>query len=128
MKYLRRGAIALLLMIAGPGSTSAQPAPTEETSAHLAAATAIQAQTRARLGVLGDAFTCADARLVSFRRSDAEPETVEQWYVASQLWADAVLLEATPAAERQADFLLNLREAAVWDDTFGGGLWWRPHA
>src|SRR5919197_4521033 len=99
MKYLRRGAIALLLMIAGPGSTSAQPAPTEETSAHLAAATAIQAQTRARLGVLGDAFTCADARLVSFRRSDAEPEIVDQWYVASQLWADAVLLETAPVLD-----------------------------
>jgi len=41
---------------------------------------------------LGDAFECADARFISFRRSDAEPQFADQWYVASQLWADAVLL------------------------------------
>src|SRR6266545_2007300 len=59
----------------------------------LSNARAIQTTTRARLGVLGDAFSCADARIVSYRRSSAEPEIVDQWYVASQLWADAVLLE-----------------------------------
>jgi uncharacterized protein YyaL (SSP411 family) len=33
---------------------------------------------------------------VSFRRSSAEPEVVDQWYVASQLLADAELLAAKP--------------------------------
>jgi len=64
----------------------------DEAAARLSEAVAIQAATRARLGVLGDAFTCADARFVAYRRSDAEPDIVDQWYVASQLWADAVLL------------------------------------
>jgi hypothetical protein len=54
-------------------------------------AVATQAATRAQLRVLGDAFTCVEARFVSYRRSDVRLETVEQWYVASQLWADAVL-------------------------------------
>jgi hypothetical protein len=68
---------------------------TDDGITQLTTATQIQADTRARLGVLGDAFTCPDARFVSFRRSDAEPEIVDQWYVASQLWADAALLETT---------------------------------
>jgi hypothetical protein len=68
----------------------------EQAPPALSSAISIQAATRARLGVLGDAFTCADARFVSFRRSSAEPELVDQWYVASQLWADAVLLAALP--------------------------------
>src|SRR5919199_3798070 len=83
--------LAVASLLVSTGSLTAQPAP-ETASPRLAAAAATQAMTRARLSVLGDAFTCADARFVSFRRSDAEPEIVEQWYVASQLWADAVLL------------------------------------
>ncbi|MCC6419015.1 MAG: AGE family epimerase/isomerase [Gemmataceae bacterium] len=55
-------------------------------------ATAAQAATRARLRVLGDADTCAEARFVAYRRSAVETEFVDQWYVASQLWADAALL------------------------------------
>jgi hypothetical protein len=58
------------------------------------AAVAIQAATRAKLAVLGDAFTCPDARFVSYRRSDADPEITDQWYVASQLLADATLIHA----------------------------------
>jgi hypothetical protein len=69
----------------------AQPA-LDDIPARLAAASAIQATTRSRLGVLGDAFSCPDARFASYRRSDAEPEVVDQWYVASQLWSDALLL------------------------------------
>jgi hypothetical protein len=72
----------------------AQPAP-DDAATRLSAAATIQATTRARLGVLGDAFNCPDARFVSFRRSDAEPELTDQWYVASQLWADALLLVDT---------------------------------
>jgi hypothetical protein len=55
--------------------------------------------TRAKLGVLGDAFTCPEARLVAYRRSTAEPDFVDQWYVASQLWADAALLVAVQLEE-----------------------------
>lgn len=58
------------------------------------AAAQTQAATRAGLGVLGDAFSCAEARLVAYRRSTAEPEITDQWYVASQQWADATLLQA----------------------------------
>src|SRR5437763_13643936 len=72
----------------------------------------IQATTHARLGVLGDAFSCADARFVSYRRSTAEPETADQWYVASQLWADALLLHtASPAEAAHAEWPL----LAEWD-------------
>ncbi len=60
---------------------------------HLVNAAQIQAATRQKLAVLGDAFTCADARFVSYRRSDKDPEVTDQWYVASQLWADAFLLD-----------------------------------
>ncbi|MFN8526967.1 MAG: glycoside hydrolase family 76 protein [Chloroflexota bacterium] len=34
---------------------------------------------------------------LAYRRSDAEPHLVDQWYLASQLWADAVLLPLLPA-------------------------------
>src|SRR5258708_6361655 len=93
-------------MLAGaPGGAVARDglgqAGAEEGAARLALATGIQSATRSRLGVLGDAFDCADARFVSFRRSDAEPQFADQWYVASQLWADAVLLRV--AAQRNAD-------------------------
>jgi hypothetical protein len=59
---------------------------------NLVNAAEVQAATRQKLAVLGDAFTCTDARFVSYRRSDADPEVTDQWYVASQLWADASLL------------------------------------
>src|SRR4029434_2470360 len=52
----------------------------------------VQKATQDRLRVLGDAPTCEVARLVSFRRSDAEPQVVDHWYMTSQLWADATLL------------------------------------
>jgi Fe-S cluster biogenesis protein NfuA len=65
-----------------------------EAAARLRHAERTQASTRARLRVLGDADTCAQARYVAYRRSHAEPTIVDQWYLASQLWADAVLLAA----------------------------------
>src|SRR5438046_10516637 len=85
-----RIAIALLVLL----NVNVSPAwSAQEGEIRLDSAVATQAQTRARLGVLGDAFSCPEARFVSFRRSDAEPELSDQWYVASQLWADAALLE-----------------------------------
>ena len=46
---------------------------------------------------MGDAFTCPESRFVTYRRSTAEPQYVEEWYVASQLWSDAALLAASDA-------------------------------
>lgn len=89
------GTLALSLSLLP--AAAAQPAP-DDAVARLSAASEIQAATRAQLGVLGDAFTCPDARFVSFRRSDAESEFVDQWYVASQLWSDAFML-ATVAGQ-----------------------------
>src|SRR5215210_6399043 len=63
-----------------------------EAARRLQGALAVQAATRAHLRLLGDATTCAEARFVSYRRSDKESDVVDQWYVASQLWADAQLL------------------------------------
>src|ERR687883_89972 len=85
-------ALALLLSAAGGAQLSSAQPVSDEAVARLSTAVGIQGRTRARLGVLGDAFSCPDARFVSFRRSDAEPEFVDQWYVASQLWADAMML------------------------------------
>ena len=82
--------MALAFAVVG-ASGYAQDQP-DSASAFVTEAVATQNATRTRLGVLGDAFSCPDARIVSYRRSDAEPETVDQWYVASQLWADALLL------------------------------------
>jgi hypothetical protein len=66
-----------------------------EASVRFRAAVATQAVAQAKLGVLGDAFTCSQARLVAYRRSTAEPDIADQWYVTSQIWADAALLLAT---------------------------------
>ena len=70
-------------------------------------ALAVQAATRAHLRVT-DQSACADASFVSYRRSELQPGVTDQWYVASQLWADAELLRATArlparAAGRPAD-------------------------
>lgn len=61
-------------------------------AAYVQQATATQAATRARLRVLGDAATCDEARFVAYRRSNVESDFIDEWYVASQLWADATLL------------------------------------
>ena len=96
--WRRRICLAWLLVLAvSPVRASAQPE--DESAARLTAAAAIQGATRARLGVLGDAFACPDARFVSFRRSDADSQVVFQWYIASQLWADANLLRVASQSE-----------------------------
>src|SRR5437763_13943942 len=107
MSRILRLGLALIVCLSAAGGaqvSSAQPI-SDEAVARLSAAVGIQAATRARLGVLGDAFSCPDARFVSFRRSDAELEFVDQWYVASQLWADAMMLAGSSGepAGAQAD-------------------------
>jgi uncharacterized protein YyaL (SSP411 family) len=78
---------------AGVGHAMRAEAPAAEVPDRLRAALTTQAATRARLRVL-DGASCAQARGVAYRRSDAERDVVDQWYLASQLWADAVLLAA----------------------------------
>jgi hypothetical protein len=57
----------------------------------LQSAAMTQRATRPRLRVLGEGSTCAEARFVTYRRSDHDPDIVDEWYAASQLWADARL-------------------------------------
>lgn len=96
-------------LVPATASARQQASGAEDAAAHYRAAVTLQTVTRSRLGVLGDAFTCPEARLVAFRRSTAEPEITDQWYVASQLWADSALLLAAartavpvPSASDQA--------------------------
>jgi len=101
--------------------TLPSPLAAAEAVARLQSAVQTQAAARARLRVLGDAFTCEEARFVSYRRSDAEPEVVDQWYVASQLWADVALLSAaTPGSQLgSGDSLRDLsvrQPPAGWDE------------
>ena len=91
---MRRRATGLIMLFAlWAGTTLAQEQ--QDSGALLSEATNTQEATRSRLGVLGDAFSCPDARFISYRRSDVEPEITDQWYVASQLWADALLLQTS---------------------------------
>ena len=76
-------------------SASAPRRDVDDAARRYGAAFAIQAATRERLGVLGDALTCAEARQVAYRRSTLEPEIVDHWYQSSQLWADLALLAAS---------------------------------
>lgn len=69
------------------------------TARWLRSAHAVQATTRTRLRV-ADHPACTDASFVSYRRSDALPDVADQWYVASQLWADAELLLASAGPPR----------------------------
>ena len=119
--------LALLLVGSSRSVVGAEPADGE-----LRAAVDVQNATRARLRVLGDAFTCPEARFVSYRRSDAEPELADQWYVASQLWADAALygvLNSSPPPDGldwdSGDARCHLAKGVVfldrlWDYTSGG--------
>src|SRR5215212_5660158 len=73
-------------------------APAEvEAAQQLRSAQRTQQATRGSLRILSSGTRCADARYVAYRRSDREPEIVDQWYVVSQLWADAALLAADDA-------------------------------
>jgi uncharacterized protein YyaL (SSP411 family) len=59
---------------------------------------------------------CADASYLSYRRSDLQPDVADQWYVASQILADAELLhsdqddDARCHLAKALQFLGRLRE------------------
>jgi hypothetical protein len=76
-------------------------APELEASQQYRSAQRTQAATRQNLRLLSNGSCCADSRHVAYRRSDREPEIVDQWYVVSQLWADAALLAANPDQLRE---------------------------
>jgi hypothetical protein len=76
----------------------------------LARARRMQRSTLGQLGYLAGGADCASARFISYRRSDAEPEWSDLWYVATQLGADAALLRADPSfgrctLDKSTDFL-----------------------
>ena len=103
MSCLTRTAVSSGLFLASLVlPVSARQTDQSEARVRFNAAIATQAVAQAKLGVLGDAFTCPDARLVAYRRSTAEPGIADQWYVASQLWADAALLRATDHARLES--------------------------
>jgi hypothetical protein len=105
-------AAALLICAALPAHAQ-QPGP-DEAATRFSAAVATQSVARAKLGILGDAFTCPEARLVSYRRSTVEPDFTDQWYVASQLWADVTLLFAAENTPR-GDALASPLVPQNWD-------------
>jgi hypothetical protein len=127
VKLLVRVCLTLAAVLVVSGGSASTVARGQSDDTLFSAAVATQTATRSRLGVLGDAFSCPDARFVSYRRSDAEPEIVDQWYVASQLWSDALLLESAPFPDQsdQADARCYVDKGFVfldrlWDYTSAG--------
>jgi Glycosyl hydrolase family 76 len=103
-RLCRAIALAGLLLAGFVTPARASQAAPDEAALRFGAAVATQTTMRKHLRVLGDAFDCTDARLVAYRRSTEEPELTDQWYVASQLLADATLLIAAQRlAGAQAD-------------------------
>jgi len=90
-------------------------APELEASQQFRSAQRTQLATRENLRLLSNGSRCADSRHVAYRRSDREPEIVDQWYVVSQLWADAALLAANPDQLR-AQAGLRLPRTAEFDE------------
>src|SRR5687767_7452604 len=78
----------------------------------LRAARASQTLTRTHLRT-SDQPACSEATFISYRRSDLQPDVSDQWYIASQLWADAELLLATGALLTQTPVR-------------AGDSWWSP--
>jgi hypothetical protein len=86
------GRVDLVVRWTPPVLLPMRPTPVPAAASRWDSALEVQRATQDRLRVLGDAPSCELARLVSFRRSDVEPQVVDHWYMTSQLWADAALL------------------------------------
>jgi Glycosyl hydrolase family 76 len=117
------GLVVLVLIgwigLGRPASAAEAVAPEVEASQPLRSAQRTQQVTRSTLRVLSSGTRCAESRFVSYRRSDREPEVVDQWYVVSQLWADAMLLGSDHERLRaRPDVRLALRQARApeWDE------------
>jgi hypothetical protein len=123
---MRWGSIGLVILVmvgwigsGRPASAAEAAAPEVEASQSLWSAQRTQQVTRGTLRVLSSGTRCADSRFVSYRRSDREPEIVDQWYVVSQLWADAALIGADPdrlRAHPDVRVLLRQGRAPAWDE------------
>jgi len=123
---IRWGSVGIVLVVLAawtglgrPASAAEAAAPEVEASQSLRSAQRIQQVTRGTLRVLSSGTRCADSRFVSYKRSDREPEIVDQWYVVSQLWADAVLLgEDHERLRARPDVRLAMRQARApeWDE------------
>jgi hypothetical protein len=114
-------ALVLLLMSVPPSPpevAAAAPSNQDEAAELLRSAQRVQQATRQSLRVLGGGRECDDARFVSYRRSDREPEVVDQWYVVSQLWADTTLLATDPSRVKGATVKRNSRgqRLPAWDE------------
>ena len=64
---------------------------------YLERARTTQRFTLERLGYVGGAVDCAAAPYLCYRRSDAESQWMDQWYLTSQIGADAALRRADPS-------------------------------
>ncbi|MCC7369232.1 MAG: hypothetical protein IT306_12460 [Chloroflexi bacterium] len=115
--------LALLVLAAGtvPLATpaaAAAPDAQDEAADLLRGAQRVQRTTRDTLRVFGGGNSCDGARFVAYKRSNREPDTVDQWYVVSQLWADATLLSADPSRVKGATVRQNSRGQRIpaWDE------------
>ena len=115
--------LAALLLCAsiGPGVgvvAAAAPDADEEAGELLRGAQRIQQSTRGSLRVLGGGDDCDDARFIAYKRSDREPDVVDQWYVVSQLWADAALISVDPGRVKTPKNRQNSRGQRIpaWDE------------
>jgi uncharacterized protein YyaL (SSP411 family) len=88
---------------------------------YLARARQTQRFTFDRLGYLGGAKDCDRAPFLSYLRSDREPEWTDQWYIATQLGADAALLRVFPSLGRCTIHKAALFLDLMWDYQSGGG-------
>ena len=107
----RWGRAVLVVLVLLPGWVILSPAasaagdgvlaaPEADAAQQIRSAQRTQRSTRGTLRVLGGGARCDEARFISYKRSDREPDVVDQWYVVSQLWADAALLAADSARHR----------------------------
>ena len=123
---VRWGSLAIVLTLLVSVGAGGQPvraaevvAPEVEAFQSLRSAQRTQQVTRGTLRILGNGARCADSRFVAYKRSDREPDVVDQWYVVSQLWADAVLLSSDHERLRERpDMRLQMRQARApeWDE------------
>jgi uncharacterized protein YyaL (SSP411 family) len=65
------------------------------------------------LGYLAGGRDCASARYVCYRRSNDEPQWIDQWYLSTQIGADSALLAADAGFDRH-----SIDAAAVYLDLF----------
>ena len=111
----------LLIMSVGPAvprAEAAAPDADEEAGELLRGAQRVQRATRDTLRVPGGGNDCDGARFIAYKRSNREPEIVDQWYVVSQLWADAALLSADPSRVKSSKNRQNSRGQRIpaWDE------------